>query len=502
MTNPESNGAVYAQVEAIEQGVLGCLLLGAPVPPDLPEEAFLDERHKVILDTLRLISREKVEADLIRPATSARLAQRGMLIGVGGDDYLKTLTDHAPTEHNLSYWLPQLMEIYGRRAIKEDMRCFMVSLDDPTVNLDALVSTYRKSLDFIAVGQSGKNGALSVRTPNEILAMSFDDSDRVMGDRLMAKGQNFSMCGPSSVGKSRLVMQQAVAVITGRQFVGFETRGTGLKWLFLQAENSNHRFQFDLQYLKAWVGDRDWPLVNDCIRIHTLENDTDTFLQLDSPSHRNHITTLINDTQPDVIVFDCLYNFQIGDLNKDADMSATLLAISRLCKTGNPNRIPSVLHHSLTGRAGASKATGYDRASFSRNSKILHAWTRGQINVSSGSPTNNDTLVLSCGKCSNGREFESFAVKINPDTRIYEPDTDFDIKAWESDMSGEKRDPTMTPDRVRELCCVAGSSKHDLVKAIQNDCFCSQATAYRHVDLAVKSKTLTTNRSKSTFFRG
>ena len=279
---------------------------------------------------------------------------------------------------------------------------------------------------------------LTLRSPDEILGMKFDDSDRILGDRILAKGQNATLCGPSSVGKSRLSLQLAVASITGRQFVTFETRGANLKWLFVQAENSNRRLQFDLAKLRAWIGEHDWPVVNERLIIHTLETDNDGFLNLDDEANRVSISEMIQDTKPDVAVFDSLYNVGIGDLNHDADMFATLRAVSFLTKTGNPERVPLVLHHALTGKAGAVKATGYDRASFSRNSKVLHAWTRGQINVSAGSPDNNDTLVLSCGKCSNGREFEPFAVRLNPDTFIYEPAPAFDMSAWQADMTGKK----------------------------------------------------------------
>jgi hypothetical protein len=279
---------------------------------------------------------------------------------------------------------------------------------------------------------------LTLRLPDEILGMKFDDSDRILGDRLLAKGQNATLCGASSVGKSRLSLQLAAGSITGRQFLTFETRGVNLKWLFIQAENSNRRLQFDLAKLRAWIGEYDWPVVNERLIIHTLESDDDGFLNLDDEGNRLSISEMIQDTKPDVAVFDSLYNVGIGDLNHDADMFATLRAVSFLTKTGNPERVPLVLHHALTGKAGAAKATGYDRASFSRNSKVLHAWTRGQINVSAGSPDNNDTLILSCGKCSNGREFEPFAVRLNPETFIYEPDPAFDMSAWQSDMTGKK----------------------------------------------------------------
>lgn len=341
---------------------------------------------------------------------------------------------------------------------------------------------------------------LTLRSPDEILAMQFDDSDIILGDRIIASGQNVTLCGASSVGKSRLAMQLAVCCITGRKFLKFDTRGDNLKWLFVQAENSNRRLQFDLGHLRQWIGG-DWAIVNEKLVLHTLETDSDGFLNLDDEANRAAIHGLIQDTKPDVCVYDSLYNFQIGDLNKDQDMSATLRTISQITKTGNPERVPLVLHHAITGRAGAAKATGYDRASFSRNSKVLHAWTRGQINVSAGSPDNNDTLILSCGKCSNGREFEPFAVKLNPDSFIYEPDPGFDMSAWESDMTGKPAAPLMSPDRVRELCPVSGVDKPTLAKSIMEDCGCYRGSAYRYITKAERLKQITFNKTNETYFR-
>jgi hypothetical protein len=326
---------------------------------------------------------------------------------------------------------------------------------------------------------------LTLRSPDEILAMEFDNSDIILGDRLIAKGQNATMCGASGVGKSRMALQLAIASIIGRQFLTFATRGGNLKWLFIQAENSNRRLQFDLTKLRAWIGEQAWPVVNERLIIHTLETDEDGFLNLDNEGNRRSIMEMIQETKPDVAVYDSLYNVGIGDLNHDADMGATLRTVSMLTKTGNPERVPLVLHHALTGKAGAAKATGYDRASFSRNSKVLHAWTRGQINVSAGSPDNNDTLILSCGKCSNGREFEPFAVRSNADSFIYEPDTAFDMAAWQADMSGKKDVPLMTPKRVRELCKI-GMTKADLAHAISEDCGCARQSAYKYIAKAEK----------------
>lgn len=325
---------------------------------------------------------------------------------------------------------------------------------------------------------------LTLRRPDEILAMEFDDSDLILGDRLLAKGQPLTILGAGGVGKSRLLLQLAVCTITGREFIGFVTRGRDLRWLILQGENSNRRLKFDLEHLKAWVG-LSWAQVNEQLLIHTLETDQDGFLDLENPSNFTRMSEPILDFKPNIVGFDTLNNFGIGDLNKDADMRETCQTISRLVKQGDPDRGIAVLHHAITGKMGAAKATGYDRASFGRNSKVLQAWTRGQINLAAGKPDSNDSLVVSCGKCSNGKEFPDFAIKLNPETMLYEPDPSFDLETWAVDI-GVGKTGTKVPLELAAELCRGAMEKKALARAIMDRTGCCRAYAYKRIDAAEK----------------
>jgi hypothetical protein len=338
---------------------------------------------------------------------------------------------------------------------------------------------------------------LTLRRPDEILAMTFDDSDRILGDRILASGQSLVISGQGGVGKTRLLLQMAVACLGGLPFIGFETRGQELKWLILQAENSNRRLKDDLDALRLWIGPDHWPQVNAGLTIHTLETDLDGFLSVSSPKAQLAIKAAVESTKPDVVVFDSLYNFGAGNLNSDEDMAETLLTLARLAKAGNPRRAIVILHHAGTGRAGAARAIGFDRSSFGRNSKVLHSWTRAQLNIAPGSPDEDAVFVVSCGKMSNGKEFPMFAIRLHPDTMIYAPDETFDLSGWQADVTGKSTAAPMTPQRVKELCR-AGMTKGTLAKAVMDDCGCSRATAYRHVDRAT-GRTIHFNKSNDTF---
>ena len=78
--------------------------------------------------------------------------------------------------------------------------------------------------------------ALTVRTPDEILAQPQDPNDNILGDRLLAKGQSMTLLGPGGIGKSRMLLQWAAASTAGKPFLGLETHGQGLSWLVLQVE--------------------------------------------------------------------------------------------------------------------------------------------------------------------------------------------------------------------------------------------------------------------------
>jgi hypothetical protein len=117
-------------------------------------------------------------------------------------------------------------------------------------------------------------------------------------------------------------------------------------------------------------------------------------------------------------------------------MQDTLAVISRLTRKRSPRCIPIIMQHARTGKSGAASATGFDRSSFGRNSKVLFGWTRAQINVAAYGPDNNDVLIVASAKCNNAPEFAMFAVRRNEVTMSYERDDSVDVEAWREYVSG------------------------------------------------------------------
>jgi hypothetical protein len=325
---------------------------------------------------------------------------------------------------------------------------------------DKLLSTIHESLvDAQTSGEdeskSAKRQPLTIRTINEILDMFFDDKELVLPNGYLAHGEKTAICGMGGVGKSRLVMQLALCCRTGQSFLGWETQGRDLRWVFLQTENSCRRLQFDLERMLAAFTPEECELIKGGVFFHTLEEDEDGFLMLDL-ENSERIAEAIASTRADIVVFDPLRDFGSNDLNSDKHMTETLREISRVTKRGNPRRIPLVIHHAGTGRAGIQKTTGYDRSSFGRNSKVLFSWARAHAPAL---PNSNDTIIIASAKCSNSREFEPFAAHLDQDTMLYVRLDDFDFDEWRQSLEPPKRGAPKKPtlEMLLEILPLEGS---------------------------------------------
>jgi AAA domain len=333
---------------------------------------------------------------------------------------------------------------------------------------------------------TAQRGALSVRTPNELIGMSFDDSDDYFGDRVLAAGQQCTMIGPGGVGKSRLSLQLAVCMIAGLLFLGMPTRAKGKKWLFVQTENSNRRLHCDLKKIVPAFGLTKEEIANldQNLFIHTLENETDSFLNLLYPENYAAVNSLVQEVRPDFVVWDPLNSFTYNDLNSDMDMRALVCAILALTHAGNPNRAPLVLHHSLTGKMGAARAVGWDKASYGRNSKALHAWTRSQINLAPRSGDDPNLLIVSCGKNNNGTFFPEIGVRFDEQLGIYVKDESFDPEEFRQEVGvGPLKRKAVTAEDVADVC-KDGITKPQLAARIKAEFGIQQRAAYDAINRA------------------
>lgn len=299
---------------------------------------------------------------------------------------------------------------------------------------------------------------LTVRSIEEIMAYQPDDTDLILADGYLCKGERTVWLGQGGLGKSRLSIQLACCSTLGHDFLGVESRGEGQRWLFLQTENGMRRLKYDLDHMRQAYSETEWMHIEEHVFFHTLEGDEDGVILLNEEAHFARAADLINRVNADVVVIDPLRDSHGGDLNGDQEMTCATRNLTRLAKTGGrTDRALLVLHHALTGKAGAGKATGFDRSSFGRNSKVLQGWTRAQINIAPGSADNSNVLVIASGKNNNFKEFSPFAVELDELTMTYQVKDDFDLESWQAEISGTKAATTQNEgDAIRELLNGAG----------------------------------------------
>jgi hypothetical protein len=301
-----------------------------------------------------------------------------------------------------------------------------------------------------------KRPPLTLRNAGEIVAMHFDDAELILGNGYLVAGERTAICGMGGIGKSRWTMQLALCCCTGRDFLGWQTNGRRLRWLFLQTENSCRRLQYDISRMLTAFSLSEAELIGASIFFHTLEGDEDGFLMLDS-ENIERIAEAIERCNANVCVFDPLRDFGCDDLNSDRHMAETLREISRVTRRGDVKRVPLVVHHAGTGKTGIQKAIGFDRSSFGRNSKVLFSWARAQINIAPALADDNDLIIIAPAKCNNSAEFEPFAARLNIETMLYEREDDFDVHEWRQSLDTARDGEKITPDAVLDLLPATGS---------------------------------------------
>jgi hypothetical protein len=111
---------------------------------------------------------------------------------------------------------------------------------------------------------------------------------------------------------------------------------------------------------------------------------------------------------------------------------------------------------------------------------------------------------VGCGKCSNGREFAAFGVRLNSETMIYEIDSTVDVSAWENAINGKSEGPDLSPDMVAGVVAELGKAKGapkktEVVKALRDETGCATGSACRAIERAESAKKIHYTKATKTY---
>ena len=240
-------------VEA-EQGVLGCALLSPSVC--LPEVCrklraahFYSEAHKIIFQTLAAMHREGVPVDFI--TVQARLRDTGNLEGIGGIAYLSQLQDSVPSAANLPAYLETVQEKFELRRIVQTCADVSARIMDGPRNPDLAELKFAVQSELAEVF-GGTTGNL----PELVDAASFvaepiqAPAELVSG--ILHKGSKLAFGGSSKSFKTWSLLDLAVSVATGSNWLGHSTRQG--KVLFVNFEIQPYTWQKRITAIAAAKG--------------------------------------------------------------------------------------------------------------------------------------------------------------------------------------------------------------------------------------------------------
>lgn len=263
----------------------------------------------------------------------------------------------------------------------------------------------------------------------------------VWGKGLITRGQLCAIVGQGGTGKSRIILQVAVDERAGVAPLGIggATPNKPNRWLFVGTENGIHRLQEELAKMCSVYKGEQLEAVLDGIHFHILKEDDDADILLREDNLRRW-KAMLEEVAPTVVVADPFGDLHPGDINKPAEVRATVRAFMRLCRSVDKDMAMVIIHHARAGRNNIAGAVGWDQGAFSLGAKDITTMARVQINVTFTDPEDWGKVMVSLGKANDTERIEPIGLCLNRETMRYEVDMDFDLDEWKADLDG-KRSP-------------------------------------------------------------
>lgn len=321
----------------------------------------------------------------------------------------------------------------------------------------------------------------TVLSASELLQKDIPPKIHVLGDGIIVLGQLTTVIGQGGTGKSRVVMQIAIAQILGQPFANFKTHDQPLKHLLIGTENSIYRQQSELRKMTAGLTDEQRARLGEYLYFHVVEQMDDAFINIGSDDIRKKWQLTLEAIRPDCVYVDPFGEVNVGDINKDADVRHTLRELTKICRRHNHDTAIIIVHHGRTGRQNIAQAVGWDKGNFALGSKALYSGSRFQLNIAPADPEDASRIVISCGKSNDAKPFDPVGLKLDDTTMLYQVDDTFDLNTWKDDVEGKNSGQSASiKDAIQAI--QGGSTTHNAIcNVIVDGTGCSQRTAKRRL---------------------
>lgn len=438
-----------------------------------------------------------------------RLMREAKFDRAGGITRMAEIFAASSSKSQSKKYVKKLIDLYLKRTTISKLSSLTRDIEDDVITPESAPGALQQTIERIAPPKEDAD-IQSSATLSMIEDWEFNDSDNWFGDNLIEPGKNITFIGPGGVGKSRMLLQFACYAACGIPFMNQNTHAMrGKKWYFFQTENSSARIKSDLTKIVSSLlmeskerltkSGSEYDPIADRLRIKTIINDcviisyqvvaADSSMRFDSASSVARMQRTLAHFNPDFVVFDPLSDKASGDLNKDEYMIIACQQMELIARTSNPSRVLFCVHHSLTGKAGAAKAVGWDSSSYGRGSKALLGWTRTQFNVSPATEDGDGELIIACGKNSNGKKFEPYGIYYDSPSGIYQFNADFNLDEYKEEV-GIKSKKVSTPKKVFDAMQSIPYSKQALCEHLMEEFHLAQRTAYEWIEKADLGKAI------------
>lgn len=418
---------------------------------------FSDSRNRVVYECMITMHETGEEPDV--ESVMLNLGA-DLLAKIGGIGFLFQLENASPaTSIDLKKEFEILHHAHAHRVAENLLASARDALKAGDLAKVAALGERLKSAGETSVGTSRN---LPLWSPYQFIEYTPPEGWTLLGDGYLERGELTSLVGVGGLGKTRLALRLALAVILGKEWCGIATHGAPTRVVMLSTENGLRRWRTDLKKMLAPLTQEERDAVNAHLFIMALLPGEETDLNLGDPAAVSRLVGTLKQAKPGLVVLDPLADLIDGDENKTADLVATLRTLAHVQAKGAPDAAFLLVHHARTGAGNVAQAGDqFSAGNFGRGSKALYSRVRCEIQLAPGDREDPTILVLACGKSNNAPPFPARGLVFQDDTFDYVVDPTFDLETWRSDVNGKRTGKTCTiadvVGIVRELAPLPGA---------------------------------------------
>lgn len=303
---------------AMERAVLGSLLIDPDaiyaVAPLIDQHDFYRESHGQIYQAIYHLHETSAPIDFLTVVHALEAAE--LLEAVGGTAYLTGLVEETPTAANVGHYATTLRQLtQKRRLIILGSKVAQVGYSNNS-SADLLARDALKEFgEIIARGQKED----TIYTPSQLAALP--PLEYLVGDGILPVGGRMVLYGPKKGGKTRLMIEFALSLVSGTPFLGRFAIPTKSRVLFVQRD-------MPLSGFGEWMGKalEAFGLGQDC----DLTVAEGRGIDLATANGAAKLSQLVARSQCQVLIIDCLRRMHSGEENSSTEMEAVFQALDTI----------------------------------------------------------------------------------------------------------------------------------------------------------------------------